>query len=61
MTDKNLTMEQFSKKINAEFGDDLNYIFNDDNAKKLVLCIRYICTKIRIILFLISRLSMYFI
>ncbi|XP_014262669.1 DNA-directed RNA polymerase II subunit RPB1 [Cimex lectularius] len=40
MTDKKLTMEQISEKINAGFGDDLNCIFNDDNAEKLVLRIR---------------------
>ena len=33
-------MEQISEKINAGFGDDLNCIFNDDNAEKLVLRIR---------------------
>merc|ERR1719461_1415133 len=40
MTDKKLTMEQISEKINHGFGDDLNCIFNDDNAEKLVLRIR---------------------
>ncbi|XP_021340789.1 DNA-directed RNA polymerase II subunit RPB1-like, partial [Mizuhopecten yessoensis] len=40
MTDKKLTMEQISAKITAGFGDDLNCIFNDDNAEKLVLRIR---------------------
>ena len=40
MTDKALSMEQISEKINAGFGDDLNCIFNDDNAEKLVLRIR---------------------
>ena len=33
-------MEQISEKITAGFGDDLNCIFNDDNAEKLVLRIR---------------------
>lgn len=42
MTDKNLTMEQVAEKINAAFGQDLNCIFNDDNAKKLVLRIRIV-------------------
>jgi len=37
MTDKRLTMEQIAEKVNAGFGDDLNCIFNDDNAEKLVL------------------------
>ena len=40
MTDNRLTMEQISEKINAGFGDDLNCIFNDDNAEKLDLRIR---------------------
>ena len=40
MTDKKLTMEQISEKIQTGFGDDLNCIFNDDNAEKLVLRIR---------------------
>jgi len=30
-------MEAISEKINARFGDDLNCIFNDDNADKLIL------------------------
>lgn len=42
MTDKNLTMEQIAEKINASFGEDLNCIFNDDNAQKLVLRIRIV-------------------
>ncbi|XP_071451933.1 DNA-directed RNA polymerase II subunit RPB1 [Hetaerina americana] len=40
MTDKKLTMEQIAEKINTGFGDDLNCIFNDDNAERLVLRIR---------------------
>ncbi|XP_067948896.1 DNA-directed RNA polymerase II subunit RPB1-like [Watersipora subatra] len=40
MTDKKLTMEQIAEKITAGFGEDLNVIFNDDNAEKLVLRIR---------------------
>lgn len=40
MTDKKLTMEQIADKISSGFGDDLNCIFNDDNAEKLVLRIR---------------------
>ena len=47
MTDKKLTMEQISEKINDGFGDDLNCIFNDDNAEKLILRIRvgnYFCS-----------------
>jgi len=33
-------MFQIAEKITAGFGDDLNVIFNDDNAEKLVLRIR---------------------
>ena len=40
MTDKKLTMEQIADKISTHFGTDLNCIFNDDNAEKLVLRIR---------------------
>ena len=40
MTDCKLSMEQIADKINQGFGDDLNCIFNDDNAEKLVLRIR---------------------
>ena len=39
MTDKRLTLENISEKINAGFGDDLNYIVND-SAEKMVLRIR---------------------
>lgn len=42
MTDKKLTMEQIAEKINAGFGDDLNCIFNDDNADQLILRIRIV-------------------
>lgn len=42
MTDKNLTMEAIAQKIEAAFGEDLNCIFNDDNAEKLVLRIRIV-------------------
>lgn len=45
MTDKKLTMEQIAEKINQGFGDDLNCIFNDDNAEKLVLRIRIMNTE----------------
>ncbi|BFZ06570.1 hypothetical protein BsWGS_09609 [Bradybaena similaris] len=40
MKDKKLTMEQISEKIQGGFGDNLNCIFSDDNAEKLVLRIR---------------------
>ena len=40
MTDKKLTMDQVAEKISQGFGEDLNCIFNDDNAEKLVLRIR---------------------
>ncbi|ESN95493.1 hypothetical protein HELRODRAFT_193523 [Helobdella robusta] len=40
MTDRKLTMEQVAEKITAGFGEELNVIFNDDNAEKMVLRIR---------------------
>ena len=40
MTDKKLSMEQISEQITTYFGEDLNCIFNDDNAEKLVLRVR---------------------
>jgi DNA-directed RNA polymerase II subunit RPB1 len=40
MTDKKLSMEQISEQITNYFGEDLNCIFNDDNAEKLILRIR---------------------
>lgn len=40
MTDKKLTMENISEQITNFFGEDLNCIFNDDNAEKLVLRVR---------------------
>ena len=45
MTDKKLTMEQIADKISAHFGQDLNCIFNDDNAEKLVLRIRLVSSE----------------
>ena len=51
MTDKKLTMEHISEKINAGFGDDLNCIFNDDNAEKLVLRIRIMNSEVRLFFF----------
>ena len=33
-------MERIHEKIVATFGDDINCIFNDDNAEKLVMRIR---------------------
>lgn len=40
MTDKKLNMEQIADKIHSGFGDDLNVIYTDDNADKLVFRIR---------------------
>lgn len=40
MVDKKLSMADIAEKINLEFDDDLNCIFNDDNADKLILRIR---------------------
>uniref|UniRef100_A0A915CGP7 DNA-directed RNA polymerase n=1 Tax=Parascaris univalens TaxID=6257 RepID=A0A915CGP7_PARUN len=40
MTDKKLTMEAIADKIHHGFGDDLNVIYTDDNAEKLVFRLR---------------------
>ncbi|TKR81910.1 hypothetical protein L596_015707 [Steinernema carpocapsae] len=40
MTDKKLTMEAIAEKIQHGFGDDLNVIYTDDNAEKLVFRLR---------------------
>ena len=40
MTDKKLTMEAIADKIHQGFGEDLNVIYTDDNAEKLVFRIR---------------------
>lgn len=40
MTDKKLTMQDIAERIVRNFGEDLNVIFNDDNADKLILRIR---------------------
>ena len=40
MKDKKLSMEQISEKLSADFGEDLNCIFSDDNADKLILRLR---------------------
>lgn len=40
MTDKKLTMEAIAEKIHNGFGDDLNVIYTDDNADKLVFRLR---------------------
>ena len=40
MVDSKLTMEKISEKITESFSDDLNCIFNDDNAEKLILRLR---------------------
>ncbi|PHU14099.1 DNA-directed RNA polymerase II subunit 1 [Capsicum chinense] len=37
IVDKKLSMADIDEKINLEFDDDLTYIFNDDNAEKLIL------------------------
>ncbi len=61
MTDKKLTMEHISEKINAGFGDDLNCIFNDDNAEKLVLRIRIMNSEVRLFFFIffLSKLNFF--
>jgi DNA-directed RNA polymerase II subunit RPB1 len=40
MTDKKLTMEAIAEKINNSFKDDLQVIYTDDNADKLVFHLR---------------------
>ncbi|KAL1315999.1 DNA-directed RNA polymerase II subunit RPB1 [Arachis duranensis] len=40
MVDKKLSMADIAEKINLEFDSDLQCIFNDDNAEKLILRIR---------------------
>ncbi len=40
MTDKKLTMEAIADRIHQGFGEDLNVIYTDDNADKLVFRIR---------------------
>ncbi|MED6135270.1 DNA-directed RNA polymerase II subunit rpb1 [Stylosanthes scabra] len=40
MVDKKLSMGDIAEKIKLVFDDDLKCIFNDDNAEKLILCIR---------------------
>ncbi|KAJ1362952.1 DNA-directed RNA polymerase II subunit rpb1 [Parelaphostrongylus tenuis] len=40
MTDKKLSMEHIADKIQQGFGDDLNVIYTDDNADKLVFRLR---------------------
>jgi len=42
MTDKKLTMQDIAERILHDFGSDLNVIFNDDNADKLILRIRIV-------------------
>jgi DNA-directed RNA polymerase II subunit RPB1 len=43
MVDKSLTMEQIFEKITqSEIGENLNVIFTDDNADKLILRIRIV-------------------
>ncbi|TVU00263.1 hypothetical protein EJB05_54316 [Eragrostis curvula] len=40
MVDKKLSMAGIAEKISREFGDDLQCIFSDDNADKLILRLR---------------------
>ncbi|XP_076447763.1 DNA-directed RNA polymerase II subunit RPB1-like isoform X2 [Babylonia areolata] len=42
MTDRRLSMEHVADIISGGFGDDLNVIFNDDNAETLVIRIRIV-------------------
>ena len=41
MVDKKLSMADIAERINSEFEDELTCIFNDDNAEKLILRVRY--------------------
>lgn len=40
MTDKKLSMEAIAEKINQAFREDLQVIYTDDNADKLVFHLR---------------------
>ena len=42
MVDKKLHMRDVAEEINKDFKDDLNVIFSDDNAEKLVLRLRVV-------------------
>ena len=41
MADKRLLLSEVAERINAEFGEELHCLFNDDNADKLILRIRW--------------------
>ena len=40
MVDKKLLLSEVAERINADFGEELHCLFNDDNADKLILRIR---------------------
>ena len=40
MTDKKLTMEAIAEKIHGGFGNDVQVIYTDDNAEKLIFQLR---------------------
>ena len=42
MVDKRLLLSEVAERINAEFGEELHCLFNDDNADKLILRIRWV-------------------
>jgi DNA-directed RNA polymerase II subunit RPB1 len=42
MTDKKLTMADIGEKIQNDFGSDLNVIYSDDNAEKLIVRVRIV-------------------
>ena len=41
MVDKKLLLSEVAERINSEFEDDMHCLFNDDNADKLILRIRW--------------------
>jgi hypothetical protein len=42
MVDKKLLLSEVAERINSEFEDDMHCLFNDDNADKLILRIRWV-------------------
>lgn len=41
MVDKKLLLSEVAERINSEFEDELHCLFNDDNADRLILRIRW--------------------
>lgn len=57
MVDKKLTLAMVAEKINTEFENELSCIFNDDNAAKMILRVRFLVTPVRLRLFGLCVLS----